>query len=108
LNSRGSTVSYRIEGGNDRLPTQLATRVDVRYGTPVIGVTQDDRGVEVVIGAGGVTQTLKADRLVCAIPTPVIGRLFDRPPRRPRDHARRFRMTRCGISGPPASVNATW
>src|SRR6185369_12009134 len=36
-----------------------------------------DRGVEAVIRGGGSTSTLKADRLVCAIPTPVIGRIFD-------------------------------
>jgi monoamine oxidase len=78
LNSRGSTISYRIEGGNDRLPAEFAKRVDIRYGAPVVGVRQDDRGVEVIIRGGrDGTQTLKADRLVCAIPTPVIGRLFD-------------------------------
>ena len=44
LNSRGSTISYRIEGGNDRLPEEFAKRVELRYGAPVVGVSQDDRG----------------------------------------------------------------
>src|SRR5262245_24737933 len=50
VNSRGSAQNYRIEGGNDRLPREFATRVDVKYGVPVIAVRQDDRGVEIVVG----------------------------------------------------------
>ena len=76
LNARGATMSYRIEGGNDHLPKEFAKRVDVRYGAPVVGVKQDDRGIEVYIrGAGGI-ETLSADRVVCAIPCPVIGGIF--------------------------------
>lgn len=76
LNSRGSAISYRIEGGNDRLPEEFAKRVDVRYGAPVIGVSQDEGGVKVSIrGAAGIS-SLTADRVVCAIPCPVIGRIF--------------------------------
>lgn len=73
LNSRGSTISYRIEGGNDRLPTEFARRVEIRYGTPVIAAKQDDTGVQVMTR----TETLKADRLVCTLPTPVIGHILD-------------------------------
>ena len=76
LNSRGSTISYRIEGGNDRLPREFSKRVEVRYGAPVVGVKQDDRGVEVSIRIAGGTETLTADRVVCAMPCPVIGRIF--------------------------------
>jgi monoamine oxidase len=77
LNSQGAPVSYRIEDGNERLPQEFARRVDVRFGTPVAGVTQDDRGVEVVVRRSGATETLTADRAVCALPCPVIGRMFD-------------------------------
>lgn len=77
LNSRGPGVSYRVEGGNDGLPRELAKRVTIRYGTPVVGVRQDDRGVEVTVRAGGGSETLRADRIVCALPTPVIGKMFD-------------------------------
>ena len=75
VNSRGSTQNYRIEGGNDRLPRELATRVDVKYGVPVVAVRQDDRGVEIVTGGGG--SALRADRAVCTLPCPAIGRIFD-------------------------------
>ena len=76
LNSRGSSISYRIEGGNDRLPEEFAKRVEVRYGAPVVGVNQDESGVKVSIRSTGGIATLTADRLVCAIPCPVIGRIF--------------------------------
>jgi monoamine oxidase len=77
LNSRGSSISYRIEGGNDRLPGEFAKRVDVRYGAPVAAVKQDDRGVDVTIQGAAGTETLRADRVVCALPCPVIGRIFE-------------------------------
>ena len=77
LNSRGSSASYRIDGGNDRLPAEFARRVTIRYGAPVVSVRQDDRGVEVVVRRGGATETLRGDRAVCALPCPVIGRILD-------------------------------
>jgi monoamine oxidase len=75
VNSRGSNQNYRIDGGNDRLPRELATRVNVKYGVPVVAVRQDDRGVDVFVR--GRTDALRADRAVCALPCPVIGRIFD-------------------------------
>jgi len=77
LNSRGASIAYRIDGGNDRLPGEFAKRVDVRYGTPVTGVKQDDRGVDVIVQSGAGVETLRADRVVCALPCPVIGRIFE-------------------------------
>jgi monoamine oxidase len=76
LNSRGSTRSFRIEGGNDRLPAEFSKRVRIRYGSPVIGVTQDDRSAQVIVRINGGTETLAADRVVCAIPCPVVGAIF--------------------------------
>jgi monoamine oxidase len=76
-NSRGSTGNYRIEGGNDMLPRAFATRVDVRYGAPVVGVRQDDRGVDIVVRGGAADETLRADRLICTLPCPAIGSIFD-------------------------------
>jgi monoamine oxidase len=76
VNSRGSIQNYRIDGGNDRLPRELATRVDVKYGVPVVAVRQDDGGVEVVVRGGG-SDTLRADRVVCTLPCPAIGPIFD-------------------------------
>lgn len=77
LNSRGAAISYRIEGGNDRLPAEFAKRVDVRYGAVVVGVAQSDTAVEIHIRSGGGPETLAADRIVCAMPCPVIGRILD-------------------------------
>jgi monoamine oxidase len=76
LNSRGGPFSFRIEGGNDRLPEEFSKRVDVRYGAPVIAVSQDDREVKVSIRGTSGTETLTADRVVCAIPCPVVGNIF--------------------------------
>src|SRR5262249_17525087 len=75
VNSRGSNQNYRIEGGNDRLPRELATRVDVKYGVPVVAVKPDDRGVEILVRGAG--EPLRADRVVCTLPCPAIGRIFD-------------------------------
>ena len=78
LNARGGgSVSFHIEGGNDGLPREFARRVDVRYGTPAVAVKQDDRGVNVTLRSGRGTETLRADRVVCALPCPVIGTIFD-------------------------------
>ena len=77
LNARGSSATYRVDGGNDRLPAEFAKRVTIRYGSPVVAVRQDDRGVEIVVRRGSGTETLRGDRAVCALPCPVIGRIFD-------------------------------
>lgn len=77
LNSRGGTGgSLRIEGGNDHLPEEFSRRVDVRYGSPVVSVGQDENSVRVAIPSAGGTETLMADRAVCALPCPVIGSIF--------------------------------
>jgi monoamine oxidase len=75
LNSQGAAISYRVEGGNDNLPREFAKRVEVRYGAAVASVTQSDRGVEVILRGG--SPAIAADRAVCALPCPVIGRMFD-------------------------------
>jgi monoamine oxidase len=77
LNSAGTSVRYRIEGGNDRLPMEMATRVDIRYGSPALSVRQSDTGVTVVVRTPGGNRTLEADRVVCALPCPVIGGMLD-------------------------------
>jgi monoamine oxidase len=75
VNSRGSIQNYRIDGGNDRLPREFATRVDVKYGVPVIAVKQSERAVEIIVR--GNREVLRADRVVCTLPCPAIGRIFD-------------------------------
>ena len=77
VNAMGSTGSYRIEGGNDRLPYEFAKRVEVRYGTAVVNVSQNEREVRVTVIRGGATETLTAAHFVCALPCPVIGSILD-------------------------------
>jgi monoamine oxidase len=78
LNRRGpgSAGSFKIAGGNEQLPQEFARRVKIRYATPVLSVTQSDREVRVIV-RNSVTQTLNADRAVCTLPCPVIGKIFD-------------------------------
>src|SRR6185369_11184981 len=67
LNSMGSRSSYQIEGGNDHLPEEFAKRVDVRYATPVVAVTQSEKSVEVsTVGVRG-NERFTADRVICAL-----------------------------------------
>lgn len=77
VNASGGRGSYRIEGGNDRIPFEFAKRVNVRYGAAAIAVAQDDRQVTVTVQSVRGVEKLTAERLVCALPCPVIGRLFD-------------------------------
>jgi len=90
LNSQGAAISYRIEGGNDRLPMAFATRVDIRYGSAALSVRQSDTGVTVVVRTPAGNSTLEADRVVCALPCPVIGGILDEA-RMSSDKARAIR-----------------
>jgi len=73
--------SYRIEGGNDHLPEEFSKRVNIRYGTAVVGLSQNDRMVQVSIRSAGGTdgglETLIAERVICALPCPVTGKIFE-------------------------------
>ncbi|MEO8369887.1 MAG: FAD-dependent oxidoreductase [Candidatus Solibacter sp.] len=77
LNSMGGRGSYRVEGGNDNLPRAFARHVELRYGAPVLAVTQDERGVQVKCRRAGTIETLAGDRAVCALPCPVIAGILD-------------------------------
>jgi monoamine oxidase len=75
VNATGGTGSFRIEGGNDRLPRALAAKVlDLRYNAPAVSLRQDERSVHCTLRGG---QTLTADRAICALPCPAIGRILD-------------------------------
>src|SRR5204863_12039 len=56
-----------------RLLAEFAKRVKIQYGTPVLGVEQDEREVRVATSRG----VLRGDRAVCALPCPAIGRILD-------------------------------
>lgn len=77
LTTYGSTTHFRIEGGNDHLPRAFARRIDIRYGCPVAAVTQEEAGVKVIVRGPGGMETLSADRAICTLPCPVIGKIFD-------------------------------
>jgi monoamine oxidase len=77
VNSRGSTQNYRIEGGNDRIAREFATRVAIRYGAEVAAVRQSDDDVEIAVRRPAGTELLRADRAVCTLPCPAIGGIFD-------------------------------
>lgn len=59
-----------IEGGNDRLPYALAAALGdrVKYGSEVVRLAQDDRGVVVGFRDRRGRHELRADRCVCALP----------------------------------------
>jgi monoamine oxidase len=65
----------KIRGGNDRLPKAFAASLApvIRYGCPVVGFRQDERGVYVVVEtAAGNRETVGGDLLICAIPFSVL------------------------------------
>jgi monoamine oxidase len=59
-----------IRGGNDRLPYALAGALGhrVRYGSEVVRIAQDRRGVTIGYRDRGGLRELRADRCVCALP----------------------------------------
>jgi monoamine oxidase len=61
---------WSIKGGNDRLPYAFAAALGrrVRYGTEVVRIAQDPRGVTVGFRDRGGQHQLRADRCVCALP----------------------------------------
>jgi monoamine oxidase len=74
--------SLRIAGGSDRLTTALATRLGqrVQYGAQVLAVTQQGSGALVSFEQAGQRSTRSADRVVLAIPPPLLARVSFTPP----------------------------
>ena len=60
----------KIRGGNDLLPRAFAARLSekILYGTPVVRIEQDGRGVKATFRRGGSHHTIAGDRLICAVP----------------------------------------
>jgi monoamine oxidase len=60
----------KIATGNDDLPRAFASRLGtrVRYGSELIRVEHDDRGVRAFVRRHGAGETVTGDRLICAIP----------------------------------------
>jgi monoamine oxidase len=63
-----------IAGGSDLLPQAFARALGgrIRYGAPLVRVSQQVGSVRVVHGQGGAEQSLEADRLICTLPCPAL------------------------------------
>ena len=72
----GATGTQRIEGGNDLLPREFAKRLRIEYGSPVVSVVQNEATVSVTKRSHRGTETVTADRVICALPCPAIGAIF--------------------------------
>ena len=79
---RGMGETSVIAGGSDRLPYALAAHLGsrIRYGAAVTAIEQDAMSVQVEVIEGGRRRLLEADRLVCAIPFPVLREIRVSPP----------------------------
>jgi monoamine oxidase len=68
---------YRIEGGNDRLPSGLAARLDdrLRLKTELIAVSHRGRHVRASVKHGRSVSQITADYLVVALPATILRRI---------------------------------
>jgi monoamine oxidase len=80
--NRAADATFRIQGGTDRLPAAFARRLGdaIRYEAAVTGLEQGRRGVRVEYTRRGERRAIEAERVVCAIPFPVLRRLRIHPP----------------------------
>jgi monoamine oxidase len=67
-------ASFRISGGNDRLPKALAQSLGgrVHYRTTIERIHQDKKRVTIAVNTSGRRSQISADYLICAIPFPVL------------------------------------
>lgn len=71
IGNLGGQQMTSLNGGNERLPLALASRLDVRLGSPVQSVRRSNQGVEVQYrDPAGQTRTLHADAAVIATRMP--------------------------------------
>ncbi|MDZ7342897.1 MAG: FAD-dependent oxidoreductase, partial [candidate division KSB1 bacterium] len=65
-----SRASFRIAGGNDQVPKALATHLRNRmyYARPVVRIVHDAAEVHITFLENGLQQTLRAERIVLAVP----------------------------------------
>lgn len=71
---RGPTRFSKIKGGNDNLPKAFARRLaeKISYGSPVVKIEQDANSARVTFLDKGKSQTVSADRVLCALPFSVL------------------------------------
>jgi monoamine oxidase len=73
INARGHDA-FSVQGGTDRLPRAMAAKLTgrIRYGAAVTVIHRRRRGVEVEYVEESTLRTVRARRLVCAIPFPAL------------------------------------
>jgi monoamine oxidase len=71
---RGPTRFQKVKGGNDNLPKAFARRLadKIRYASPAVKIEQDANSARVTFLDKGKSQTLSADRVLCALPFSVL------------------------------------
>lgn len=71
---RGPARFSKVKGGNDNLPKAFARRLadKIHYGSPVVKIDQDANSARVTFLDKGKSQTLSADRVLCALPFSVL------------------------------------
>ncbi len=78
----GESKFYRLQGGNDRLPTALAARLRnrVRLGTTVVSIAQSPASVRVgVRDASGALAATACDYVIVAMPTTTLREVVFEP-----------------------------
>jgi monoamine oxidase len=65
---------YTIRGGTDLLPQALAARLEskIRYGSPVVRIEHDTRGVRVTYAQAGAHEAIAAEYLICTLPFSIL------------------------------------
>jgi monoamine oxidase len=73
----GSEAMYRIEGGNDRLASVLATELGSRFhpGTELVAVSHRGRGVRASVKHGRSASQIRTDYIVLSIPATLLRRV---------------------------------
>jgi monoamine oxidase len=73
---------YTLKGGTDLLPLALAARLTdkIRYGSAVVKIEHDTRGVRVTYLQSGAHETIAADYLVCTLPFSILKDVEVSPP----------------------------
>lgn len=81
--------AFVVRGGTDRLPIAMAARLQgrIRYGAAVTGIERGRRRVTVSYVQNGTARTVRARRMVCALPFPVLRGLHVSPPWSPGKQA---------------------
>ena len=73
----GGAQQTRLVGGTQAIASGLAEGLDIRLGREVVEIQHDDDGVTVHARSG---ETIRADHLVVAVPTPLVDMIAFDPP----------------------------